>query len=118
MFGCEWFYGFIYRRDCLCVERLYMFVYDCICFLVLACSAFVCILVRDWRWCEGPGAYAHLCVSECVWMLVPPPTFVFCSWNSAMGQAWLEDVPHLTERDGSLLPEGRKGANSPVRMGD
>lgn len=95
-----------------------MFVYDCICFLVLACSAFVGILVRDWRWCEGLGAYAHLCVSECVWMLVPPPTFVFCSWNSAMGQAWLEDVPHLTARDGSLLPEGRKGANSPVRMGD
>lgn len=24
-----------------------------------------------------------------------------------MGQAWLEDVPHLTARDGSILPEGR-----------
>lgn len=29
-----------------------------------------------------------------------------------MGQTRLEDVSHLTERDGPLLPEGRKGVNS------
>lgn len=47
---------------------------------------------------SGYGATTHPCVS---------------SWDSAMGQTRLEDVSHLTERDGSLLPEGRE---SPVRI--
>lgn len=45
-----------------------------------------------------------------------PPTCVF-SRSSAMGQARLEDVPHLAPRNGSLLPEGRKGALISFLMG-
>lgn len=37
------------------------------------------------------------------------PPFYVSPWDSSMGQTRLEDVSHLTERDGPLLPEGRKG---------
>lgn len=53
----------------------------------------LCILVLS---ISGYSATTHLCVSL---------------WDSAMGQARLEDVSHLTERDGSLLSEGRKGVS-------
>lgn len=47
----------------------------------------------------------------CVWVRCPSH-LCFCSWSSAVGQAWLEDVPYRASRDGPLFPEGAKGVHT------
>lgn len=49
----------------------------------------------------GAGEGDRVCLDG-----VLPPTCDLCSWGSTVGEARLEDVPHLASRDGPLLLEG------------
>lgn len=94
---------FRFPRDCLCMRCgrcLFGAVCVCVCLLLGAyAQLWGGALGLVWG---GRGAWG--CLSE----VHPPPL----SWRSALGQARLEDVPHLASRDGPLLPEGRKGVHT------
>lgn len=74
-----------------------------LCLVVLACC---CVFMCTWGGTKL-GRGGRVCLS----------LVVFCSWGSAVGQARLEDVPHVASRDGPLLPEGREGVHGPDRQG-
>lgn len=76
-------------------------------FATVSCGAgmLLCVYVHLGR--DEVGERGHVCLS----------LVVFCSWGSAVGQARLEDVPHVASRDGPLLPEGREGVHGPDRQG-
>lgn len=93
---------FRFPRDCLCM-RCGQCLFGAVCVCVFA-SGCLCTAV-GWGTGAGVGGRgAWGCLSE----VHPPPL----SWRSALGQARLEDVPHLASRDGPLLPEGRKGVHT------